>query len=344
MYSLKNDYSEGAHPRILEALVESNFSQEEGYGYDVHTKNAVSKIKELSENENIDVHLISGGTQTNLIAIDGFLRSYEACISPNTGHIAVNECGAIEYTGHKVITIDCEEGKLNPDLIENLLEEYNCEHVLIPKLVYISNPTELGTVYNKEEMKNLYDFCKSKNLLLYVDGARLGSALCLENSNLSLSDMVKYTDAFSIGGTKNGALLGEALVIKNDDLKPNFRHNIKQKGALLAKGRLLGIQFEELFKDGLYFDLASHSNKMGQYLAKGIKKCGCSLLIDSPTNQIFPILPNEVIEELEKDYLFYRWTKVSPTHSSIRLITSWATKEEEIDKFLEKLNLLMNEF
>ena len=342
MYSLKNDYSEGAHPRILEALFESNFSQEEGYGYDVHTKNAISKIKELSENENIDVHLISGGTQTNLIAIDGFLRPYEACISANTGHIAVNECGAIEYTGHKVITIDCEEGKLKPSLIDNLLEEYNSEHVLIPKLVYISNPTELGTVYNKKEMKDLYDFCKSKNLLLYVDGARLGSVLSLETSNLSLKDMVKYTDAFSIGGTKNGALLGEALVISNDNLKPNFRNNIKQKGALLAKGRLLGIQFEELFKDGLYFDLAAHSNKMAKHLAEGIKKCGCSFLIDSPTNQIFPIIPNKVIEELEKDYLFYRWTKVNSTHSSIRLITSWATKKEELDKFIEKLNLLMN--
>lgn len=344
MYSLKNDYSEGAHPKILEALIESNLIQEEGYGYDIHTQNAISKIRELSENENIDVHLISGGTQTNLIAIDGFLRPYEACISTNTGHIAVNECGAIEYTGHKVITLDCEDGKLNPNLVENLLDEYGSEHLLIPKLVYISNPTELGTVYNKDEIKNLFDFCKRKNLLLYVDGARLGSALCLEEANLSLSDMVKYTDAFSIGGTKNGALLGEALVISNDDLKPNFRHNIKQKGALLAKGRLLGIQFEELFKNGLYFDLASHSNKMGQLLTEGIKKCGHSLLIDSKTNQIFPILPNKIIDELEKDYLFYRWTKVNDTHSSIRLITAWATKKEDINKFIEKLNMLTNKF
>lgn len=340
MYSLKNDYSEGAHPRILEALMESNFSQEEGYGYDSHTQNAISIIKELSQNENIDIHFISGGTQTNLIAIDGFLRTYEACISPNTGHIAVNECGAIEYTGHKVITIDCNGGKLNPDLIENLLTEYDSEHVLIPKLVYISNPTELGTVYNKDEMKELYDCCKKNNLLLYVDGARLGSALTLEEANLSLSDMCKYTDAFSIGGTKNGALLGEALVISNDLLRPNFRHNIKQKGALLAKGRLLGIQFEELFRDGLYFELASHSNKMGKLLSEGLKKCGCELLIESPTNQIFPILPNNIIEELEKDYKFYRWTKVDESKSSIRLITSWATKEKAVKDFILKVKEL----
>ncbi|HHD2754361.1 TPA: low specificity L-threonine aldolase [Clostridium perfringens] len=340
MYSLKNDYSEGAHPRILEALMESNFSQEEGYGYDSHTKNAISIIKELSQNENIDVHFISGGTQTNLIAIDGFLRPYEACISPSTGHIAVNECGAIEYTGHKVITIDYNEGKLNPHLIENLLTEYDSEHVLMPKLVYISNPTELGTVYNKDEMKALYDCCKKNNLLLYVDGARLGSALTLEEANLSLSDMCKYTDAFSIGGTKNGALLGEALVISNDLLRPNFRHNIKQKGALLAKGRLLGIQFEELFRDGLYFELASHSNKMGKLLSEGLKECGCELLIESPTNQIFPILPNNIIEELEKDYRFYRWTKVDESKSSIRLITSWATKEKAVKDFILKVKEL----
>ncbi|MGG5461376.1 threonine aldolase family protein [Clostridium sp. B9] len=340
MYSLKNDYSEGAHPKILEALMESNFVQEEGYGYDKHTQNAISRIKELSENENIDIHLISGGTQTNLIAIDGFLRPYEACISPNTGHIAVNECGAIEYTGHKVITIDCEDGKLNSELIDDLLGEYGSEHLLIPKLVYISNPTELGTVYTKDELKNLYDFCQKKNLLLYVDGARLGSALCLEEANLSLADMCKYTDAFSIGGTKNGALLGEALVISNESLQPNFRHNIKQKGALLAKGRLLGIQFEELFKDGLYFELASHSNKMGRILSEGIKECGYDLLIESPTNQVFPILPNKIIEELEKDYLFYRWTKVDENTSSIRLITAWATKEEAISDFVKKLKEL----
>lgn len=341
MYSFKNDYSEGAHPRILEALIKSNLSQEEGYGYDSHTQKAISIIKDLCENDNIDVNFISGGTQTNLLAIDGFLKSYEACLSPNTGHIAVNECGAIEYTGHKVITIDCDEGKLNPELIKNVLIEYDSEHVLIPKLVYISNPTELGTVYSKAEIKSLYKFCQENNLLLYVDGARLGSALTLKEANLSLADMSKYTDAFSIGGTKNGALLGEALVINNTDLKPNFRNNIKQKGALLAKGRLLGIQFEEMFKDGLYFKLAAHSNNMGKILSDGLKDCGCKFLINSPTNQIFPILPNHVIDELEKYYLFYRWTKVDENNSSIRLITSWATEENAITNFVSKVKSII---
>lgn len=255
MYSFKNDYSEGAHPRILNALIKSNMAQEEGYGYDRHTQSAVSKIKNLIHNQNIDVHLISGGTQTNLTAISAFLKPHEACVSANTGHIAVNETGAIEYTGHKVITIDSNDGKIVPEKIQEVLNSPLNEHVVKPKLVYISNPTELGTIYTKEELKALNEFCKSNNLILYADGARLGCAICAQKSDLNLSDMCNFTDAFFIGGTKNGALLGEALVIKNENLKEDFRYHIKQKGALLAKGRLLGIQFEELFSDNLFLSL-----------------------------------------------------------------------------------------
>ncbi|QZY53858.1 threonine aldolase family protein [Crassaminicella profunda] len=337
MYSFKNDYSEGAHPKILNALIASNMTQEEGYGNDTHTNSAISKIKNLIGNKNIDIHLISGGTQTNLIAIGAFLRPYEACISANTGHIAVNETGAIEYTGHKVITIDSNDGKVIPQKIQEVLDAHANEHVVKPKLVYISNPTELGTIYTKEEIKTLSIFCKSNDLILYADGARLGSALCIKESHLTLSDMCNFTDAFFIGGTKNGALLGEALVIRNENLKENFRYHIKQKGALLAKGKLLGIQFEELFKDNLYFELANHANEMANLLTEGLKDLNCKFLINSPTNQVFPILENKLIEKLEKKFIFYIWKKIDDTHSAIRLVTSWATKKEAVIAFIHEL-------
>lgn len=214
MYSFKCDYSEGCHPRILKALAESNITQEEGYGKDSHTKNAISIIKKLVQNENVDIHLISGGTQTNLISISSFLRPHEACICVHSGHIAGPETGSIEYTGHKVITVDSTNGKITTDKIQQVLDFHINEHFVKPKLVYISNSTEVGTVYTKEEMRNLSEFCKKKNLILYVDGARLGSALAVKESNLTLKDMCGFSDAFCIGGTKNGALIGEALVIK----------------------------------------------------------------------------------------------------------------------------------
>lgn len=337
MYSFKNDYSEGAHPKILDALIKSNMVQEEGYGYDSHTQNAVSKIKNIIDNQDIDIHLISGGTQTNLTAIGAFLKPYEACISANTGHIAVNETGAIEYTGHKVITLDSSDGKITPSKIQEVLNSYSNEHVVKPKLVYISNPTELGTIYTKEELKTLSTFCKSNNLILYADGARLGSALCVKEANLNLSDMCNFTDAFFIGGTKNGALIGEVLVIKNKSLKEDFRYHIKQKGALLAKGRLLGIQFEELFSNNLYLQLANHANKMASLLREGLEQANCKFLIDSPTNQIFPILENEIIKKLEKKFKFYTWKKVDNDNSAIRLVTSWATKKEAVLEFITEL-------
>ncbi|SHJ95090.1 L-threonine aldolase [Clostridium cavendishii DSM 21758] len=337
MYSFKNDYSEGAHPRILDSLIESNMVQEEGYGNDTHSKNAISKIKELTENQNIDVHFISGGTQTNLITIGAFLKPYEACISACSGHIAVNETGAIEYTGHKVITVDSSDGKITTEKIQEVLNSYVNEHVVKPKLVYISNPTELGTIYTKKELENLYDFCKAKNLILYADGARLGAAICVKEADLTLKDMCDFTDSFFIGGTKGGALLGEALIIKNESLKEDFRYHIKQKGAMLAKGRLLGIQFEELFKDNLYFELAEHANKMATLLTNELKKLNCSFLVNSKTNQIFPILKNELIKKLEEKFSFYTWKKIDDNSSAIRLITSWATKEEKIHEFLSEI-------
>ncbi|EPY2311058.1 threonine aldolase family protein [Clostridium sporogenes] len=340
MYSFRNDYSEGCHPRILKALTESNMIQEEGYGEDLHTKNAVSIIRTLVENENVDVHFISGGTQTNLIAISAFLKPHEACICAHTGHIAGHETGAIEYTGHKVITVDSKDGKITTDKINEVLDFHNDEHFVKPKIVYISNSTEVGTVYNKEEMRILSEFCKDKNLILYVDGARLGSALSVKESNLTLKDICNFSDTFFIGGTKNGALIGEALVIKNEKLKEDFRYHIKQKGALLAKGRVLGIQFEELFKDNLYFDLANHANEMASILTKGLKEANCKFFVESKSNQVFPILSNESIKKLEEKFSFNIWEKVDNKNSAIRLVTSWATKKEAVLDFVKELKKL----
>lgn len=337
MYSFKNDYSEGAHPRILNALMESNLEQTDGYGEDCYTEKAVELLKEKIKSSNIDIHFLSGGTQTNLTAISAFLRPHEAAIAANTGHILVHETGAIEATGHKVISIDVNDGKLNPDHIKSALDAHTDEHMVKPKLVYISNPTEIGTIYRKSELEQLSSFCRENNLILYMDGARLGSALCSDGNDLELSDLGRLTDAFYIGGTKNGALLGEALAICKESLKEDFRFFMKQKGALLAKGRVLGIQFLELFKDDLYFDLARHANKMAGLLSREIESMGYKLLIHSPSNQIFPILPNKVIEKLQEKFSFYVWSKVDDDNSSIRLVTSWATREDAVNAFIEGL-------
>ena len=334
MYSFKNDYSEGAHPNILKALLKYNATQEEGYGLDRHTLNAITMIKDLAGASEADVHLISGGTQTNLIAISAFLRPHEACIVATSGHIATHETGAIEATGHKLLTVDSNDGKLSPDLIEPVLIEHHFEHMVKPKLVYISNPTELGTVYSKTELQNLHDYCRTKNLLFYADGARLGSALVAKDSDVTLKDMYTLTDAFFIGGTKIGALLGEALVLRNVDLKEEYRYLIKQRGGLLAKGRILGVQFEELFRDSLYFDLALHANDMAQYMANELGKEDCTFWIDSPTNQIFPIMRNSIIEELSAQFSFYTWGKVDEDNSAVRLITSWATPIDAVQNFI----------
>lgn len=339
MYSFRNDYSEGAHPRLLNALIESNFEQAEGYGEDGYTRKAVELLKQKIGRNDIDIHLLSGGTQTNLIAISAFLRPHEAVISANTGHILVHETGAIEATGHKIISIEVSDGKLNALHLKQALEAHTDEHMVKPKLVYISNPTEIGTIYNKDELEQLSRFCRENKLFLFMDGARLGSALCSEDNDLDLSDLGNLVDAFYIGGTKNGALLGEALVICRESLKEDFRFHMKQKGALLAKGRLIGIQFLELFRDDLYFDLAKHANRMAGLLKADITKAGFRFLVNSPSNQLFPILPDRLIAELQKNYLFYVWSKVDEEHSAIRLVTSWATKGEAVLAFIEDMKI-----
>jgi threonine aldolase len=340
MYSFKNDYIENAHPRILQALVDTNMEQDDGYGLDRHSAAAAESIKKHL-GADADIHLLCGGTQTNLIALSAFLRPHEAIVAAETAHICVHETGAIEATGHKILTVPApagatrQTGKLRPDEIQKILDLHTDEHMVKPRLVKISNSTEIGSVYNLEELENLSRFCRERNLLLYADGARLASAIV--SSDVTLSDMRRLTDAFYIGGTKNGALLGEALVIGSDALKEDFRYHIKQKGGLLAKGRVLGVQFEELFRDDLLFSLARHANAMAQKIVKALSAAGYGFLTDSPSNQIFPILPDASIEKLQKNWSFYIWQKTGEGKSAVRIVTSWATKEEAVDGFIEEL-------
>lgn len=336
MRSFKNDYTETAHPRILQALLDTNLEQDEGYGCDSHSQNAVRLIKERlgDDPRNMDVHLLCGGTQANLTALSAFLRPHEAVVAAETAHICVHETGAIEATGHKIVTVPGAEGKVLPSQVQRVLDIHgNDEHMVKPRLVKISNSTEIGSVYTLEELEDLSRFCREKDLLLYADGARLGSALVSEGNRVTLADMYRLTDAFYIGGTKNGALLGEALVIRNDSLKKDFRYHIKQKGGLLAKGRVLGLQFEELFKDDLFFELAKHANEMARYIAAAVAKAGYSFLTEPASNQIFPILPNALIEKLQKNWAFYVWEKTDENRSAIRVVTSWATSRDAAETF-----------
>jgi threonine aldolase len=336
-YSFKNDYSEGAHEKILSALSCTNLNQEEGYGEDKYCREAIGLIRQKIKNPKADIHFVSGGTQANLIVISSILKPYESIIATATAHIAVHEAGAIESTGHKINTIETRSGKLNIKNIESVLNLHTDEHMVKPKAVFISNSTEIGSVYTKKELRDISKFCKKNKLYLYLDGARLGSALASEKNDLTICELAKLVDVFYIGGTKNGALLGEAIVIINDELKDNFRFYLKQNGALLAKGRILGVQFLELFKDNLFFDLAKDANRMASKLAKGIKKHRYKFLTEPVSNQIFPILPNLLIKKLSEQYEFYIWSKVDDNNSAIRLVTSWATTEESVDQFIEDL-------
>ena len=335
MIFFRSDYSAGAHPQILEALGATNFEHTDGYGEDQFTLNAAALIKKRIGKEEVDVHFMVGGTQTNLTAISAFLRPHEAVVSAKTGHICVHETGAIEATGHKVIHLPSEDGKVTPDQIDQCIIEHEDEHMVLPKLLYISNSTEIGTIYSKQELIALRQTLDRHHMYLYMDGARLGSALTSPvNTDLTLEDLPYLCDAFYIGGTKNGFLFGEALVIVNPTLKEDFRFIIKQKGGLLAKGRLLSIQFEVMFKNNLYFDLAKKTNDLAEILRKGIKENGYSFLVDSPTNQLFPILPNTLVEKLEENYFFYRWCPYDENNTVVRLVTSFTSTEDEIHKFL----------
>ena len=336
MYSFRNDYSEGAHPKVLEALTKTNFTQTCGYGLDPFCQDTAELIRTLCACPEADVHFLVGGTQTNTVVLDALLASYESVIAAHTGHINVHETGAIEATGHKVCTVFSPDGKLTPALVDTVVKGHSSEHMVLPRVVYISDSTEVGTLYTKAELTALRDYCDDHGLLLFLDGARLGSALTSPENDLTLEDLARLTDAFYIGGTKNGLLFGEALVMTTPC--PHFRWHMKQRGAILAKGRLLGVQFKAILEDGLYFDLARHANALAFRLRDGIAALGYPFPVPSPSNQQFPVLPNAVVEKLqEMGYEFEIDHAVDESHTCIRLVTSWATPEQAVEEFLQDL-------
>ena len=337
MYSFKNDYSEGAHPRIMQALLDTNLDQTDGYGTDPHCERARALIREKIACPEADVHFLVGGTQANLTVVAAALRPYQAVVAAHTGHVCVHETGAIEATGHKVVSMPSPDGRLTPAMVEEACGLHTDEHMVQPKMVYISDSTEVGTLYRKAELEALHDTCRALGLYLFLDGARLSAALTAETNDLSLPDLARLCDVFYLGGTKCGALFGEAVVIVNDALKPDFRYLIKQRGGMLAKGRLLGVQFEALFENGLYYEMGRHANEAAAVIRQACQQKGYPFLCPSPTNQQFPILPDEKLPALAKKYAFAHFGKVDDSHSAIRFCTSWATKLEDAQALAQDL-------
>ncbi|MBQ9974498.1 MAG: aminotransferase class V-fold PLP-dependent enzyme [Oscillospiraceae bacterium] len=337
MHSFKNDYSEGCHPRILEALTRTNLEQTVGYGLDGHCENAAQLLRTQFACPDADIHFLCGGTQTNLTAISAFLRPHHCVLSASTGHVNVHETGAIEATGHKVVTLPTPDGKLNARLVQTMVDTHTDEHMVKPGLVYISQSTEMGTVYTLQELEELRTCCDKNGLLLYLDGARLGCALTSTACDVKPFDLARLCDAFYVGGTKNGALFGEAMIIVNDALKADFRFFIKQRGGMLAKGRLLGIQFEELFRDGLYFELARHSNRLAHRLQEGLMQLGIPMFVPSTSNLVFPVVTPEQYRRFAALTLFEDWDTAPDGRKVIRLVTSWAAEGKDIDDLLEAL-------
>lgn len=333
MYRFTNDYSEGAHPSILEAMTATNLEGNFGYGCDPHCEHAAALIRQKIGRPDADVHFFVGGTQTNATCICAFLRPHEAAIAAHSGHICVHETGAVEATGHKCIAMPAAPGgKLTPELVRQAVAAHPDEHMVKPRLVYVSNTTEVGGVYTTAELEALRAVCNELGLLLYLDGARLASALACGGA--SFEDLGRLCDAFYIGGTKNGAIFGEAVCIMNPALKPDFRYILKQHGGMLAKGWLLGVQFEQLMRSGLYEELGEHSTRMAQQLAEGLKGLGVEFLFESPSNQIFPILPDEVLAKLEGAFHWELNATLEGGRSCIRLVCSWATQQAAVTAFL----------
>lgn len=335
MHSFENDYSEGAHPSIINLLRESNWDQQTGYGQDKYSLLAKEMIQKLISSPDSPVYFTTGGTLANLMVIAALLRPHEAVISADTGHINEHEAGAVEAVGHKIISVHSEDGKLYPVQLGEVLKKYTMRpHVVKPRLVYISNSTELGTVYTRSELEALHEFCQDHGLLLYMDGARLAQGITSTKSDLKMSDLPKFTDAFTMGGTKNGALIGEAIVFKNGETMPDLDYILKQKGGMPAKGALIGIQFLELLKDDIYFRLGEYANEMAMKMAETIRTAGFEFLAAPESNQIFPILPDTLIARLREKYRFHDWKKIDERHTVVRLVTSWASPEAVVKEFI----------
>lgn len=342
MLSFSCDYLEGAHEKILRRLIETNYEQAPGYSEDKYCESAKEKIKQACNCSDAEVYFLVGGTQTNAIVIDTMLQKYEGVIAATTGHVSVHEAGAIEHTGHKVLTVPSYEGKMKAEDISVLLQKFwqdgSYEHMVFPGMVYLSHPTEYGTLYSKQELTDIAAVCHKYQIPLYLDGARLGYGLMSKNTDVTLEDIARICDVFYIGGTKVGALCGEAVVFTKQNMPKHFNTLVKQHGAMLAKGRLLGIQFETLFTDDLYFEIASHAIDMAETLKTGFKERGYSFYIDSPTNQQFIILSDEEIQRLKEKVSFEIWEQVGEGHQVVRFATSWATRKEDVDALMKMLD------
>lgn len=341
MLYFTSDYMEGAHEKVLSKLSESNMEPLPGYGTDVYCERAKEKIKALCQCDSADVFFLVGGTQTNAVVIDALLKPYEGVVCTDNGHLYTHEAGAVEFTGHKVLNLPGECGKLKADTLRKYLETFfadeNHEHAVFPGMVYISHPTEYGTLYSKAELEQLSSVCQKYEIPLYLDGARLGYGLMSKNTDVTLPDIARLCDAFYIGGTKVGALCGEAVVFTKNNTPKHFMTIVKQHGALLAKGRLLGVQFDALFTDNLYFDISRHAIDMAELLKQGLLQKEYCFYMDSPTNQQFIIMENTQMEALKKKVAFSFWEKYDETHTVVRFATSWATKEEDVRALLDLL-------
>lgn len=338
------DYSEGAHEKVMEKLMATNMEQTEGYGTDAYSRQAKGLIRQLCGREDADVHFLVGGTQTNLTVIAAALRPYQGVMAANTGHINVHETGAVEACGHKILALPSREGKITAAQVEDCyrahMQDNDREHMVMPKMVYISQSTELGTVYSKKELEQLSEICRKNGLFLFMDGARLGYALAALDNTLTLEDLARLCDVFYIGGTKVGALFGEAVVITNPQLKEDFRYLIKQKGGMLAKGRLLGLQFLALLEDGLYMEISRYANWQMERIRGAFRRAQIPFLVESNTNQLFPILPDCILDAWKEKYSFSYQQRMDERHSAVRFCTSWATREEDVEQLMEDIEAL----
>lgn len=338
------DYAEGAHPAILESLSKTNLEQTPGYGMDVYCERAKERIRKACDAPHADVHFLVGGTQTNMTVIASVLRPYQGVLSADTGHVNCHETGAIEATGHKVLVLPSDDGKVTAAQVREYYDEHytngDREHIVQPGMVYISFPTESGTLYSRKELEELSQVCRECGLPLFLDGARMGYGLTSQANDLTLAEIARLCDVFYIGGTKCGALFGEAVVITNDSLKKDFRYYIKQRGGMLAKGRLLGIQFDTLFENNLYFDICRQANVYASLIRQAFQEKGVQMYGNSDTNQQFPILENDKLAVFDGKYAYEIWGKYDETHTIVRFCTSWATTQENVDALLEDIRKL----
>lgn len=341
MLHFDTDYMEGAHPKIMQRLMETNLEHTVGYGSDEYSKSARQKIREACNAPDALVQFLIGGTQTNATVIDALLHRHEGVLAAETAHINVHESGAVEHSGHKVLTLPSYDGKVSANDVRKFIDDFYAdetyEHMVAPGMLYITQPTEYGTIYSLKELEELSDICHSHDIPLYLDGARLGYALASDEADFTLADIARVCDVFYIGGTKVGAMFGEAVVAKNPNSLKHFFPLVKQHGALMAKGRMQGVQFETLFTDNMYVDIARHAVRLAQKLRKAFEDKGYKMAVNSPTNQQFVTLPNDVMDRLRQHATFEQWGIRGEHETTVRFVTSWATTEEDVDAFIALL-------